>query len=247
MNMPGRESLLAGLRDPSSHVRCRAALELGTLRDPTLEDALLDAFVAERDPFVRDTLTRALAGCSETIVPRLITLLAHGDAGVRQHAAHVLGKRADAGAADALMHAVADPDPLVAYKAVFALGRIRDRRSIEVLVPALGHPDRQVRRAALDAIQSFGPDAVAALIAALDPADNPEHRRQIAYALGASGGEAAVTAIRGLLADADDTVRLSALQALNTADPTAGAAAAAAMRNDPDARVRALAARFDRR
>jgi HEAT repeat protein len=220
-------------------------LELSTTRDATLEETLVDAVVVERDPLVRDTLTRAIVECTDGVVPRLVTLLASPDASVRQHAAHVLGKRADLSAADALSQAVTDEDPVVAYKAVFALGRIRDPRSIETLVRALGHADDQVRRAARDALQVFGVDAVPALARAL-PQAAAEARRQIVYALAESGSVTGVAAVRELLDDPDATIRFAALHALATADPDDGAAAAATMRDDPDARVRALATRFNR-
>src|SRR4051812_41214812 len=129
-DVPTREGLLTDLQDSSARVRQRAALTLVTTPHVTLEDALVTAVVRERDPFVRDTLTRALVACSDAVVPRLVALLSNPVAEVRQHAAHVLGKRADGGATDALLQAVSDKNSVVACKAVFALGRIREPRSI---------------------------------------------------------------------------------------------------------------------
>jgi len=156
----------------------------------------------------------------------------------------VLGKRADAGAVNALLRTLADEDSVVVYKVVFALGRIRDPRSIEALVLALAHPDDPVRRGARDALEGFGATAVPALVNAL-PHGSTEQRRQIAYALAAAGSAVGIAALRDLLADPDATIRFAALHALSMADPGAGATAAAS-RDDPDAKVRALAARLSR-
>src|SRR3954470_24869107 len=84
-DVPTREGLLADLQDSWALVRQRAALTLVTTPDVTLEDVLVTAVVRERDPFVRDTLTRALVACSDGVVPRLIALLADPVADVRQH------------------------------------------------------------------------------------------------------------------------------------------------------------------
>jgi HEAT repeat protein len=164
-------------------------------------------------------------------------------AGVREHVAHVLGKRADPGATDALVQAVTDESAVVAYKAVFALGRIRDPRSLETLVRSLAHADEQVRRVARDAIQVFGADAVPALMAALPDAPT-EQRRQIAYALAASGSATGLAVVRELLADSDATIRFAALHGLAMADPSAAATVATSMQEDPDSRVRALVMRI---
>jgi HEAT repeat protein len=241
-NRPTRDGLLADLQDPSAQVRQRAALTLSTTPDATLENEIVRAVVRERDPLVRDTLTRALAECSDGVVPRLIDLLDDADAEVRQHAAHVLGKRADPGATEALSKAAADVDSAVAYKAVFALGRIRNPRSIDTLVRALAHVDDRVRDAAADALRGFGADAVPALGDAL-PTASTEQRRQIAYALGGSQSFAGLAAVRDLLADSSPTVRFAALHALLMADPAGAAAASMTMRNDSDPKVRALAMR----
>ena len=56
-----RDRLVADLTDASARVRQRAALALSTMPDVTIEDALVNAAVRERDAFVRDTLTHALA------------------------------------------------------------------------------------------------------------------------------------------------------------------------------------------
>ena len=244
-NPSARDGLLADLRDQSPLVRQRAALTLSTTPDATVEDELVTAVVSERDPLVRDTLTRALVACSDRIVPRLVALLDNADAAVRQHAAHVLGKRGDHSAMDALLRAAGDVDSAVAYKAVFALGRIRNPRSIETLVRALAHADDPVRHAARDALQGFGIEAVPALVGAL-PNGSAEQRRQIAYALGASQSVRGLDAVRDLLQDSDAAVRFAALHALSMADPAGAASAATAMRDDRDPKVRALAMRFHR-
>jgi HEAT repeat protein len=241
-NDRARAALLADLRNPASRVRQRAALTLRTAPDVALEEALVNGVVCEPDPFVRDTLTAALVVCSDAVVPRLVARLGDPDADVRQHAAHVLGKRADAGATDALLRAAADEHPVVVSKAVFALGRIRDPRSIATLVVALAHAADLVRQAAREALQSFGADAVAALVAALTNG-HAEQRRQIAYALAASRSVSGVAALRELLADPDAAVRFAALHGLMMADSAAAATAAAAMLEDPESKVRALATR----
>jgi HEAT repeat protein len=78
-NAPTPGSLLADLQHPSPLVRQQAALTLSVTPDLTLEEALVSTVVRERDPFVRDTMTRALVRCSDRVIAPLVALLGHPD------------------------------------------------------------------------------------------------------------------------------------------------------------------------
>ena len=89
------------------------------------------------------------------------------DPRVRTFAANALRAAGQAGAqaAPALIEALDDPDPYVRQGAVEALGAMK---SLEGLRQALDSPDWSVRIRAIGQLHGFGPEAVPAIIHALD-------------------------------------------------------------------------------
>jgi len=100
----------------------------------------------------------------------LLADLRSGDAAARGKAAEWLGALPVDGAPAALLLALADRTPSVRAAAALALGRIREPRAIDPLVAMLAEPVEGDRVAATEALLSFGPAAVPALLAALGPA-----------------------------------------------------------------------------
>ena len=97
----------------------------------------------------------------------LLADLRSGDAAARVKAAEWLGGLPVEGAPAALLAALDDRSAPVRAAAAAALGRIREPRAIEPLVAMLREPIEGDRVAAGEALLSFGPAAVPALLAAL--------------------------------------------------------------------------------
>jgi VWFA-related protein len=100
----------------------------------------------------------------------LLADLRSGDAAARVKAAEWLGGLPVEGAPAGLLAALDDRSAPVRAAAAMALGRIREPRAIEPLVAMLREPIESDRVAAGEALLSFGPTAVPALLAALDGA-----------------------------------------------------------------------------
>jgi len=231
------------LGDKSHNVRGRAALALGTSANARAADALIRALRVERDPFVRENITWALVRVGGGVVPRLIDLLRDADASVRHHASHVLGKFADPSAVGALIEALADTDAAVVAKTALALGRIGDARAIPGLVRLVGHPSRDVESTLASVLEGFGAPAVPALVEALD-SGSWQIRAQAAQILGLIGHADALAALSRRLSDSHWQIRFAALHAVSAIDGAHARLAAAALEDDPDARVRDLVKRI---
>lgn len=144
-----------------------------------------------------------------------------------------------------LLDALSDVDPLTRAHASVALGRIGPA-ALERLMEATGHPDPRVRRGALYALRLLGPGAVPAIsqiVAALRDADN-RVRFAAADAL-VRIGPAAQPALLAELRTGPPQSRADAVEVLSQIGPRPDAAPSllAAALDDPDANVRANAAR----
>lgn len=174
---------------PNGKVRQRAALQLGTLADATVAQELVDLLVAERDPFVRETLTWVVVENKESTYPHLIDALA-GDDPSRAQVLHALSKIQNRDAVEHVLPLVDDPHPQVAAKAWWVLGRMAVPEAAEVLVGRLGQQDEEELRSDLTrALQYLGEPAVPGLAAALVSEDRGV-RRHAAEALVAVGAPA---------------------------------------------------------
>ncbi len=100
MTVPGEAAAKTRARqwlaDPSSSVRLRAALAIGTTPDPQLIDPLVDRCAVEPDFSVREMLTWALLRHpSSMTVPKLVEVLRSERAQARSQALHTLSKIGD--------------------------------------------------------------------------------------------------------------------------------------------------------
>jgi HEAT repeat protein len=235
--------LLAALHDPDSHIRSRAALRLGDLREMAALDALVQALAADADLNVREDITWALVRLGEPAVAPLVALLRDGDAAARHSAAHALGKIGHVGGVDGLIVALHDTDAAVRAKSAFALGQIADPRAIPALASLLGSEDDGLREIVNQVLPEFGAAALPAVAAALDN-PRPQTREQAADILGMIGDKAAVPALTRALSDAEWQVRFAAVTALG--ELGAGQTAAPLI-EDPNPQVRAIARRMAKR
>ncbi len=145
-------------------------------------------------------------------------------ASVRAEALGALVALGDASRADELRALLDHADNEVRATAVAALDPA-DRGDRDALLTLLADPGEAVRRAAAVALREASPDtAVQAGLAERARVDPSSHVRIAALGALARQGEAAFSALRGRLQDADASVRMSALSALMRADPVRGAA-----------------------
>jgi HEAT repeat protein len=147
----------------------------------------------------------------------------------------------DAPSLDALLRALADPDPAIRDRAARALGDRRDPRAVPALAAAMA--GGRGGRGVVWALTQFDDPALeAALVAALAEPDATA-RALAAGRLADVGGSDAVPALLAALDDDDDHVREEVARALGLlADPAAFRPLIAAVRDDPGAHVREEAA-----
>jgi len=160
-------ALITAARDPDRRVRREAVTALGSY---AAHDAAVECLAAALDDqrhMVRQRAAEALRGAPrERAISILAKALSAGDAGVREAAAHGLGRfGADPAAIELLAKATADRAADVRYRAILSLARLRSRAApaVPYLTQRLADPHCMIRLAAADALAGIGPPARAAL------------------------------------------------------------------------------------
>ncbi|MFQ5811721.1 MAG: HEAT repeat domain-containing protein [Anaerolineae bacterium] len=176
---PHREllsTLIEALQDEKWRVRQRAALELGK-QGPAAREAIpiLVEALKDNERRVREAVAQALVKIGPDTVLPLIEALQDRNWGVRHNAAWVLGKIGpDArDAVPALIEALQDENEDVRQRSAWALGEMGPdaKDAVPALIEALGDVKAPVRAAAVTVIENLGPEAVPALIEALQDED----------------------------------------------------------------------------
>jgi len=186
---------------------------------------------------VRDFAAKA----DPSLAPKLIELLAHHDAAVRQGGADIL-KAITPPPADAFVAALKHDRVRVRIYAAKAVGLIGEKRAVDPLVALLTDSSESVRKEAAGSLARLGPAATATLTKLLAETDNPLHETVVEI-LGQGGDRAAVDPLIGALAAKSPHVRLGAARALGKLRARKAATALLKMLNDPDIKVQAQAAR----
>lgn len=201
---PGRRDLvLAGLGDRDFIARRTAMLALGSFKDPSVVEGMLDAAVQE--PELRRDFLASIDRIGRAAVPVLREQLAtalgvtrppEDDGGRRgQLAAEALGLVGAFDAVGALEAAIDGAPPEMQVACVNALGQLGSPTSVGVLSNALRHDGAEVRRVAAQSLGLIGGRApIAPLSVALDD-PNVEVARAAAAALQRCGppGQAVLT------------------------------------------------------
>ncbi|MFF4871912.1 fumarate reductase/succinate dehydrogenase flavoprotein subunit [Streptomyces sp. NPDC000961] len=238
-------ALAARLRDGAPRVRAAAAAALRELvevlpAEPALGDGLREA-LGVSDPAVRAAALDVLRALRLGDAPLYAAALGAAEVDVRVGAVRAL---VSVDAVAELARAAADPAREVRVAVARGLAAVRDPRP-GPLAPLLDDADPLVGGAALAALAGTGcPPEYAVRAAAALGAPAWQVRAGAATALRAAPAGLAVPALAPVLADPNADVRKAAVLSLlaHRDDPAARAALAGAA-DDPDADVRAYAAR----
>ena len=103
----------------------------------------------------------------ERAVPALAEALRDQDEYVRKSAVMALRRIGGHAAMEAMRAALADRSEQVCVQAVKGLGELRDSGAVEALIKVLARRERSLVSAATEALSRIGPDAVPALMVAL--------------------------------------------------------------------------------
>jgi HEAT repeat protein len=221
-----------------------------------LKEKTINEWIEEldhNDVEVRRSAARALEQKgpeAKDAIPALIEALEDKDKYVRAAAGRGLGKIGPEAerAIPALMKMMKDQVMIVRMGAAVGLGGIgpKAREAIPLLADALEspHEDHNVKDRAAEALGKMGPEAIPALVKALQ--NNQYFARRIsARALGEIGGADAVPALIKALQDDDRSVRWLTIEALGKIGPDAREAIPALTRALQDKRysIRASATR----
>jgi HEAT repeat protein len=186
-------------------------------------------------PDARRAAVRRLASAPKPDCRRIVAALRDPDAGVRQAAAHALGRIKDARARGPLLKVLWDPDTGVRARAADALHAIgwRPETKAECALDA-------VARADFGIAATYGAAAVDPLVAALD-AGPSSVRIGVIEALGSVNDPRVSTVLISALKFDDPTVRVAVMAALGKTRQAPDVAALLGRLNDPAFNVRVAA------
>jgi HEAT repeat protein len=211
------KNLLAALDDPKPAVSLAAADALGRIDDPTAVPGLLLAIEHPHEP-VHLGAARALGmmGVESAVVP-LRAMLLDGEGLEVSVAGEALGRIGGPAATDALLRALADPEPTGRWHAAMGALERMGEPSVAPLVEMLESQDADARRNAAQALGWIrSASATEALAYALKNDSDVAVRAQTAWALGEIGDPAATRALeRAQLRDPAVEVQTAAKWALS--------------------------------
>jgi Uri superfamily endonuclease len=146
------------------------------------------------DEEAREEAAAALGRLGDEAVPHLLALLDHDDGDARCWAVWSLAHTGSSEAAAPLVAALDDPDCDMRICAAMALGEMRAVEAVSALVGQLESWNGLLARCAADALEKIGPQAVSALVAALE---HPKSQVRVwaTRALGRIGAADAVEAL----------------------------------------------------
>lgn len=245
-----QEALLKALDHYDPAIRAGAARVIGRLQVSDAGDALVKA-INDSNEQVRYAAMRALGDIREARAVEALTdqLTFYGKGEGAWSALHALATIAHASSVPLFKARLADRDPSIRRAAMEGLARAKDPSEIPALEVAAGNDESEtVRAAAAFALQSLGRNYVPRLVESMDSAkmapqiagylvelgpgivasllshlqdQDPAIRGNVAQALGAIGGEGAITALEPLLQDPDRSVVEAATRAIARAKMTA--------------------------
>ena len=163
---------------------------------------------------VHHNVVEALVRFGAPAVELLIAQLSDEDLNTRRSAVIALGRIGDRRAVPALVSLLASDDRDLLVHIEGALSRIGDARAFEPLLLRLGDDDAAVRQAAIGALNSIGDPRMGARMAQLLDDSNPRVRESAVRIAGYFGYADCVEALVRSCSDADEGVRVAALEHL---------------------------------
>ncbi|MDA1161111.1 MAG: HEAT repeat domain-containing protein [Planctomycetota bacterium] len=200
--------------------------------DAELQKAIAEALCRIDSPEATETLatmlryddlavvTKALLGLRkhavESAAPTLLQLCEHPNAGIRRHAVEALAETGQEVVFDILQQKlVSDSSVEVRTAAARSCGKVNDKRFVRSLEEAL-RDEPSVRSAALVSLAMIGDESsIPAMLASLHDSV-PEVRYHAVTALGKLKADKATRAIKVLLEDESEMVRVGAISTLKT-------------------------------
>ncbi len=190
----------------------------------TLAAALLDDGVAEhlairlgndRDPEVRETLTRVALAHPARLAPALADALADApDRGVRRALVDALRALGLPGR-DAVLHLLEDSRWFAVRNGIILLSEMEDPEVVPSLVVPLAHEDPRVRKETVMALARIGGEEAGLLLLGMLEDPDPDVRGATAMGVGALRVEKAQrTLLRLAEEDTEEEVQIQALRAL---------------------------------
>jgi HEAT repeat protein len=237
-----KQTVLAGLNDPSVMVRFAAAVAIGQMQ---IAEALpeLRGRLSDPSPHVQAAVRYAMHKLGDrTHTQDLVALSMHPDANVRANVAFVLGLLGESSAIRILRPMQADPSANVRLEVAGAMWRLRSDDGLEAL--------------AQFSISQFGDDQILALLAMTGPQDAramslirgrltddyEEVRLAAARAMGELGSDRGYAVATEQVSSGDPRRRVLAAMALGAIGRADAQDDLAPLLNDPQAEVRLAAA-----
>jgi HEAT repeat protein len=210
------------LMDESDAVRRAAIRAVAALKGDDAVDIMLPR-LGDPDPRVRSVAVACLAGhFDEAVVEKALgalhEMLADPDPRVREEAAKALGEIREPVESGSLVMLLYDSDRGVVSQAIASVrGRLARDGQNPIYVPTLISlmANRRLKHEARDAVIAFGERAIPTVVAFMN--DGEEEiwvRRALPKTLAVLGGEAAFTALSGLLATPDGVLREKVVEAM---------------------------------
>nr|MDQ3364785.1 HEAT repeat domain-containing protein [Myxococcota bacterium] len=240
--MRAAELVRALLADDDAETRARACEALARIGDTSAVPALFAA-LADGNLRVAHAAIGAIQSLGvEDTGSRAIAALRTGEAAVRRHALRIIAYMGFADSFDAVLEAVADPDPRMVQLAVAALGPSTDPRVDATLAKLARDPHEPVRSAAMRVAPHRTLEIALQLLERGLEDEAAWVRYYACQALGRLGAPVATPLVVGRLSDATPHVRIAAIEALGHLDTAAAwqALSSAIRSEDPDERRAAL-------
>lgn len=154
------KTLIKKLKSDDVTERIEAAEKLGTIKDETSINALMDLF-DDDNPEVRLQAAKSLAEIGDLVLKPLIRALRIEEGNSRRYATYALKEIGDSSAVRSLIKALKDDDWGVRKFSAQSLGEIGDKEAVEPLIEALQDEDYGVKVAATRALGDIGDERAA--------------------------------------------------------------------------------------
>lgn len=209
--------LLVGLLDDiSPTVRNRAVLSIEKIGSPNIIARLIEAFIREEEPVIRETMVAVAIRLSIDIAMTRLTEKFTKEENSRNRAMIIrcVGLVAISQTLPLLAMGLRDPDSRVRANAVEAIGLLNDAQAVELLLPLLNDQNNRVRSNAATALWKLGGMGAIVTLKKMIQSSHKQMRSSAAWALGEIGALQFNDVLQELTADNDPDVRRCALKAL---------------------------------